>query len=81
MLCYVDRTQVGQPQQTSVSDGTVLNSSATPNWPQNSNQPQPRPGPTPVTGQPVVSDINQTPGAQQRALAWTGHLEWQDTVS
>ena len=50
------------------------------NWPQVPNQPQQRPVPPPGGGQPVAQDINPTQGSQ-RALAWTGHLEWQDTVS
>lgn len=47
------------------------------NWSQPTIQ-QPRAGPTPGGVQPASSE---NPQAAQRALAWTGHLEWQDTVS
>lgn len=70
-------TSSGQAQPTSLPE--TLNTAA-PNWPQAANQAPPRPGPTPAAGQPVGTEMNPTPGAQ-RALAWTGHLEWQDTVS
>ena len=38
--------------------------------------------PTSVPGtlQPGPENMNPTPGGQ-RALAWTGHLEWQEVVS
>ena len=58
----------------------AVRNTPTPNWPQVHNQPQQRPVPQPGGGQPVTQDMNPTPGSQ-RALAWTGHLEWQDTVS
>lgn len=57
----------------------VVRNTPTPNWPQVHNQPQQRPVPQPGGGQPVTQDMNPTQGSQ-RALAWTGHLEWQDTV-
>jgi len=47
------------------------------NWPQPTNQ-QPRPGPTPGG---VQAPNPENPQVAQRALAWTGQLEWQDTVS
>ena len=47
------------------------------NWPQPTNQ-QPRAVPTPGGVQPASSE---NPQVAQRALAWTGQLEWQDTVS
>lgn len=80
-LCHsADRNQApisGQPQPNPQSEGL---SSATPTWPQPPNPAPPRPAPTPAAGQPVGPEMNQTQGAQ-RTLAWTGHLEWQDTVS
>lgn len=64
----------GQAQQNSLPDPTPSN------WQQPSN-PAPRPGPTvPGATQPLPQEINTAPG-QQRTLAWTGQLEWQDTVS
>lgn len=48
------------------------------NWAQTSN-PAPRPGPAPAATQSVSSENPQV-ATSQRALAWTGHLEWQDTV-
>lgn len=47
------------------------------NWSQPTIQ-QPRAGPTPGG---VQAPSSENPQAAQRALAWTGHLEWQDTVS
>ena len=44
------------------------------NWPQPTNQ-QPRAVPTPGAAS------SENPQVAQRALAWTGQLEWQDTVS
>lgn len=47
------------------------------NWAPATNQ-QPRAGPTPGS---VQTGSSENPQVAQRALAWTGHLEWQDTVS
>ena len=52
-------------------------SSASVNWPQAINK-SPRQVPTPAAVQAASSENTQV---SQRALAWTGHLEWQDTVS
>ena len=66
--------------QTQSSGAAAPNNTPAQNWPQVHNQPQQRPVPPPGGGQPVTQDMNPTQGSQ-RALAWTGHLEWQDTVS
>ena len=47
------------------------------NWAQPPNQ-QPTTGPTPGGAHAASSE---NPQVAQRALAWTGQLEWQDTVS
>ncbi|XP_020617942.1 mediator of RNA polymerase II transcription subunit 25-like isoform X1 [Orbicella faveolata] len=62
-----------QPQPSPMQDAVT---GASVNWTQPTNQ-QPRVGPTPG-GVPAASSEN--PQVAQRALAWTGHLEWQDTL-
>ena len=47
------------------------------NWAQPTNQ-QPMAVPTPGG---VQAPSSENPQVAQRALAWTGQLEWQDTVS
>ena len=78
-FCTVQtQTQSSGAAAPNAGQEAVLNTQAQ-NWPQVHNQPQQRPVPPPG-GQPVTQDMNPTQGSQ-RALAWTGHLEWQDTVS
>ena len=52
------------------------------NWPQTVTNPAtPRAVPPPVAAPQAVSSENPQVAQAQRAIAWTGHLEWQDTVS
>ncbi|KAJ7388615.1 Mediator of RNA polymerase II transcription subunit 25 [Desmophyllum pertusum] len=66
----------GQPQPML----DVVNVAAA-NWPQTVTNPAtPRAVPPPVAAPQAVSSENPQVAQAQRAIAWTGHLEWQDTI-
>jgi len=82
LICFSAFCTVQNPTPSSGAAAPNAGPEAVQSWPQVHNQPQQRPVPPPGGGQPVTQDtvMNPTQGSQ-RALAWTGHLEWQDTVS